>query len=337
MSKPRTARLERIRSTMLGSSSTIRTRVRGASAVVASAAQTSTVLGAAPCAGRPSSGCSTGRRIAKRVPGRARLELDLPAVGLDDAARDRQAEAGARGRRCAARRRPAQRRGDVVAACRRRRRSTLTTTSPSPLVARLDAHARPRRVVAEGVLEQVDEDLLEPVVVGPDRPAARARSSTVTRAASAGGRQAIAASSTSVRSHQSGAAAASRTRSPRSRAGRRRGGPSRADSAAMRLRKRCSESPSQVTSGCHQARRVAADRRQRRAQLVAQAREEAALELLRAAQRRGLLARALGLLALVREAQRVGGVLEQRGRVGRRGAAQPSARAARSARRAPGR
>ena len=101
------------------------------------------------------------------------------------------------------------------------------------------------------------------------------------------------------------AAAASRTRSPRSRAGRRRGGPSRADSAAMRLRKRCSDSPSQVTSGCHQARGVAADRRQRRAQLVAEAREEAALELLRAAQRRGLLAGALGLLALVREPQRV--------------------------------
>ena len=104
----------------------------------------------------------------------------------------------------------------------------------------------------------------------------------------------------------------------------------------MRLRKRCSDSPSHVTSGRQQARRIAADRCQRRSQLVAEAREEAALELLRAAQRRGLLAGPLGLLALVGEAQRVRRVLEQRGRVSRRRPARPNARAARSAPREPG-
>ena len=56
---------------------------------------------------------------------------------------------------------------------------------------------------------------------------------------------------------------------------------------------------------------------------MAEAAQEAALELLRAAQRRGLLVGALGLLSLVGEAQRVGGVLEQRHGVVGHGAARP--------------
>ncbi len=63
--------------------------------------------------------------------------------------------------------------------------------------------------------------------------------------------------------------------------------------------------------GLHQARRVAADRGQRRAQLVAEPRQEAPLKLARAAQRGGLLMSQRRLLALEREAQRMGGILDQ--------------------------
>ena len=66
----------------------------------------------------------------------------------------------------------------------------------------------------------------------------------------AGGRQATAASITSGRSHQSRCSrripdsmAEKSSRSPTSL-------PSRADSAAIRARNRCCDSPSQVTSGC---------------------------------------------------------------------------------------
>ena len=90
-------------------------------------------------------------------------------MGLDDAAGDRESQARAGGRprgaarECSpsaatmSRRRP-----------RSRRRSRLTTNIGAVERARLDADQRARGVVAERVLEQVDEDLLEPVVVGPD-------------------------------------------------------------------------------------------------------------------------------------------------------------------------
>ena len=73
---------------------------------------------------------------------------------------------------------------------------------------------------------------------------------TLTMAAPAGGRHATAASRTKGMSHQSRCSrrtpdsiAEKSSKSPTRR-------PSRADSAAIRCRKRCCESPSQVTSGC---------------------------------------------------------------------------------------
>src|SRR5581483_11893403 len=82
-SNPRTARLARIRSTILGSSSTSRTRVFGASSDIGRVALVGVALD------------REAYREAAAAP-RA-LELDGAAVGVDDAARDRQPEPGAGG------------------------------------------------------------------------------------------------------------------------------------------------------------------------------------------------------------------------------------------------
>ena len=94
MSKPRTARLERIRSTMLGSSSTTRTRVRGfalsgaggGGVHRASTASTAASASAASVSSRHrrrratarGPACSIGRRIAKHVPCGAGSSVMLP-------------------------------------------------------------------------------------------------------------------------------------------------------------------------------------------------------------------------------------------------------------------
>ena len=94
--------------------------------------------------------------------------------------------------------------------------------------------------------------------------------------------------------------------------------PSRADSAAMRDRNRCSRVgvPGHVL--LQQAGRVPGDRGQRGPQLVAEPAQERLLELARVPQRHRLLLRDQRLLPLERHPQRVGRVLEQVGRVVRR-------------------
>src|SRR3984885_8410312 len=114
VSNPRTARLERTRSTMLGSSSTSRARVL----TVASG------IGARPDRqrGEPLVLADVGtlrvrsRRLdgqadPERRPGRRLRELDLAAVRLDDPAGDREPEPGAGGARAVAAGRVKRRRG----------------------------------------------------------------------------------------------------------------------------------------------------------------------------------------------------------------------------------
>src|SRR6202042_2540533 len=90
VSKPRTARLDRIRSTMLGSSSTTRAQVLRASSVIVTVAVPSV-------SGHPA---RVDHGLDRQVDLEAgalgqRGELDPAAVGLHDALGDGQAEAGA--------------------------------------------------------------------------------------------------------------------------------------------------------------------------------------------------------------------------------------------------
>ena len=138
---------------------------------------------------------------------------------------------------------------------------------------------------------------------------------TSTSEAASGGSTAMAASSTSGMSHQSPCSrnTPDSIAEKSSRSLTRR--PSRADSAAMRDRNRCSEAASQVTSCCSRRGRVAGDRGQRRPQLVAEPAQERLLQLARVPQRHRLLVRDQRPLPLERHPQRVGRVLEQVGRL----------------------
>ena len=182
VSKPRTARLDRIRSTMFGSSSTTRARVlpgllgmvshfcrgRGRSARAGGVA----APGAAAAEGAALSGpagFSTGSWIRKQVPragwsssSRPPCAATMPRA-MDSPRPDPELAVGAAA--ASARTAPAPRR----AAGPDRRRPPCTSTVPGPSGAALIRDPGAGRVVAGRVAEQVDEDLLQPVVVGPDR------------------------------------------------------------------------------------------------------------------------------------------------------------------------
>src|SRR5208282_5099951 len=91
VSKPRTARLDRIRSTMLGSSSTTRAQVLRASSVIVTVAVPS--FGRQPA--RVDLGLDGQADAEAGAPGQ-RGQLDPAAVGLHDPLGDGQAEARAR-------------------------------------------------------------------------------------------------------------------------------------------------------------------------------------------------------------------------------------------------
>src|ERR1700761_2656923 len=169
VSNPRTARLDRIRSTMLGSSSTTRTRVLAV------------VSGIVFLSGRSSPGHQDQRpggalaRVPGHVGGQADPEpgpprqphqLDPALVGLGDALGDGQAEPGPAGP------------GPAPAARLERRGRHLVGNAGSVVghadhdlgTGRLggDPDPGPGRVVADRVVDEVDEDLFQPVMVGPD-------------------------------------------------------------------------------------------------------------------------------------------------------------------------
>ena len=247
MSKPRTARLDRIRSTMLGSSSTTRAQVLRRPQSSPSCVRSPRSLPACGSAAPGPVDLGLDRQdTLKQVPlGSTASSIRPPCACTMPVAMDRPRPAPgvARGRRA----------GSNGAAA-------SSGGRPGAVVEHADDHLgrpglgrhpdlRSRRVVAERVVQQVHEDLLHPVVVGPHHRQAGSQVS-VTSLACSGGRQAIAASITSRMSHQSrcrrmmpDSIAEKSSRSSTSR-------PRRADSAAIRSRKRCWESRSQVTSGC---------------------------------------------------------------------------------------
>ena len=143
----------------------------------------------------------------------------------------------------------------------------------------VDAHPRPGRVVAERVVEQVHEHLLEAVVVGPDGGSAGWQvTSTIDarRLGQAGDRRL---------EHQRDLAPV--VLQPQDRGLDRGEVEQVVDESAQPRRLGCDPAQEPVLGvavpghiGLQQAGRVTADRGQRRAQFVAQARQEAPLELL---------------------------------------------------------
>src|ERR1700760_1451884 len=169
VSNPRTARLDRIRSTMFGSSSTTRTRVLAvASGIVL-------LFGVGPARDqgqRSGTGVGgillgVGRQIYPELGALVQpLQLDPAVVGVDDALRDGQAQPGPAGP------------GPAAAAGFERCGGQLVGDAGA-VVADADHHLGPGRlgrdpdpgagrVVTDRVVDQVDEDLFQPIVVGPD-------------------------------------------------------------------------------------------------------------------------------------------------------------------------
>src|ERR1700742_71369 len=169
VSNPRTARLDRIRSTMFGSSSTTRTRVLAvASGIVL-------LFGVGPARDqgqRPGTGVrgvllGVGRQIDLELGALVESpQLDPAVVGIDDALGDGQAEPGSTG-------------PGPPAAGRLERRGGQLVGDSGAVVPHADHHLRAGRlggdpdpgtgrVVADRVVDQVDEDLFQPVVIGPD-------------------------------------------------------------------------------------------------------------------------------------------------------------------------
>src|SRR6201996_2919684 len=169
VSNPRTARLDRIRSTILGSSSTTRTRVLAV------------VSGIVLLSGRRAPGHQDQRpgsilpRVAGHVGRQAHpepgplwqpLQFYPALVRLGDALGDGQAEPGPAGA------------GPAPAARLERRGRHLVGNAGSVVghadhdlgAGRLggDPDPGPGRVVADRVVDEVDEDLFQPVMVGPD-------------------------------------------------------------------------------------------------------------------------------------------------------------------------
>ena len=202
VSKPRTARFDRIRSTMFGiildhqgarpdgfikhrDDSDLRLargprrpggrRTAGSGTAGSGTAGSGVAAGGSGRGRELARGASTGSRIRKQVPRAWRNQLELAAVRGHDAAGDRQPEAGPGGR------------GAPPASGLERPGGQLGR-HPDPVVGhaehdlagraagRGDGDPGAGRVVAERVAQQVDEDLLQPVVVGPhDGQAGRRR------------------------------------------------------------------------------------------------------------------------------------------------------------------
>ena len=318
---------------MFGSSSTMSTRVGTdqSRAVTPRVVVAPSVL---PAGARTCHGSSTGRVTRKQVPRSAWLQLQPAAVRGHDAAGDGQPEPRAgprrRGRMMPAARTSCQRGSRWPAASvtarassggsPRRRRRPARSPCPARRRGHGDHHLRPRRVVAERVAEQVDEHLLKPVVVGPDggQPG-RARHLHLRSAASGGrhGDRRVEHQRDVAPVDCSAAGCPDSIAEKSSRSLTRR--PSRADSAAMRDRKRCCESVVPGDVLLQQAGRVPGDRGERGAQLVAEPAQERPLQFAATAAAPSPPAARQRPLALQREPQRVRRVLEQVGRVVRPG------------------
>src|SRR5215469_5950973 len=196
VSKPLIARLDRIRSTMLGSSSTRSARVfaqpsatagprpltdRGpcpvaiCRVVIRSVAIRLLVVarpgldGARRDLGGPAA--RRGRHLDREMDPELRplpwlLQLDAAAVSIDDALGYGQPEPGARGGRPAPPHRLEGRAGDLAGhpdAIVDHADHDPALTGPGGA----DAHPGAGRIVADRVVQQVDEDLLQAVMVGP--------------------------------------------------------------------------------------------------------------------------------------------------------------------------
>src|SRR6202034_724325 len=280
VSKPRTARFERIKSTMFGSSSTTRIFVGGGPSDVREV----TVLRVSV----RRVGSADRQMHAKAGPAFQVLAHDLSLMGLDDPAGNRESQSGAGTRTITALARVDQPPIDL------RRKSDFVVAHPdeksaSRVTACLDSYMGALGVIAQCVLEQVDEHLLEAVMVGPDD-----------------GQVGLALDVNEVltcrRDARHGRVDHRRELAPvrlqTHRRGLDRGEVEQVVDEPVEPR-RLSTDPTQEAPlriavpgdvGGHQARGVAADRRQRSSQLVAEAREEAALELALAPQRARFLA-----------------------------------------------
>src|SRR6201996_4713082 len=175
VSNPRTARLDRIRSTMLGSSSTTRTRVLAVGSGIV------LLSGGGGASGyqyqRPGTGLA---RIIRQVGGQAHPEPGAPGqpvqfdpalVGLGDALGDGQAEPGPAGPGPAPAARLERGRGHLVGDAGAVVGDADHDLGPGRLGG--DPDLGPGRVVPDRVVDEVDEDLFQPVVVGPDDRQAR--------------------------------------------------------------------------------------------------------------------------------------------------------------------
>ena len=252
---------------------------------------------------RPRAGASVAARASERldrqrirnvVPS-APAQLDRAPVRVHDAARDRQPQAGAGAARSRASRVASN--GDRASSPREAATvvETIDLDAPAARASRVvssraatDTRGFPW-VVAERVGEQVHEHLLEAIVVGPDRRQLGVAGDRHARRTRAAGRQSTAASSTSreiapvgLESHHPGLDRREVQQVVDEPAEPRGLGGDPLEEALLGL-----AVPGHV--GRHQARGIAADRRQRRAQLVAQPRQEPSLELPRAPQRGRLL------------------------------------------------
>ena len=253
VSKPRTARLDRIRSTMLGSSSTTRAQVLRTSSFIAVIVLEPSVAGWL----RSGAACGASGLVPRPRPAGGHAEAG--ALGQRGQARAcRRAPARCPWRWTGRARRPVLARGRRA---RLERRGGQLRRQAQAVVQHADRPprpARPRRSPGPGCpagcgRTRCSAGSRRPAPSGRGRPTPRAGSVSqlsMTSLACSGGRQAIAASITSRMSHQSrcrrmmpDSMAEKSSRSSTSR-------PRRADSAAIRSRKRCWESRSQVTSGC---------------------------------------------------------------------------------------
>src|SRR5215469_10048146 len=160
VSKPRTARLDLIRSTMFGSSSTTRARVFE---------KCSAMLDRLPNLGAshrpyPVLDRQPHREARSRLIG---LHAKPTTVSGDDTSGDGQAEAGAAGLAAA----PPSRLERRCSHFRRQADTPVTDRYADSGAVRWlgnDGDQGARRIVAYRIGEQVDEDLLEPVMIGPD-------------------------------------------------------------------------------------------------------------------------------------------------------------------------
>src|SRR5450755_852424 len=330
VSKPRTARFDRIRSTMLGSSSTTRTRVLATGSLMLAASPGS----GAGHQGRDLRQAGAAKRRHRRLPRRAgmlggsggmpaglggvlarldrehdteagagpqALQVDVAAVRFDDAVRDGQAEPGPSGAGAPPAARLERRGGEVVRNARsvvghadhdlRRRRDNSGHQYPGP-----------RRIVTERVADQVDDHLFQPVMISPNY-----RKPGIAPDRDSGGTGRRQAGDRGLKDQRYVTPVGLQPHQARFDRGEVEQVVDEAAEAGRLGRDAVEETvlgaavPGHV--GLHEAGSVAPDRGQRGPQLMAQPGQEVPLQLTRTAQRGGLLMREAGLLPVQREPQ----------------------------------